>query len=191
MYLTLDSQLQGFLVSVLTGVLLGALYDIFRIYRTVFRPEKRAVFFQDLFYMICAAFVTFLLSLGVNYGEVRFYILAGEAIGWCLYYLTIGMVTIQVFRFISRILRRYLIGPVKRVFYRIFHWIFHKLKILCKNVKIAAENKKKRLKQHRQIVYNQSNGKRRNKRSKAGKKKLKSGAGKGRKSGRTGGHAES
>jgi Spore cortex protein YabQ (Spore_YabQ). len=191
LYLTLDSQLQGFLVSVLTGVLLGALYDIFRIYRTVFRPEKRAVFFQDLFYMICAAFVTFLLALGVNYGEIRFYILAGEAIGWCLYYLTIGMVTVQVFRFVSRILRRYLIYPVKRVFHRIFHWIFHKLKILCKNVKTAAENKKKRLKQHRQIVYNQSDRRRKSRKTKSGKRKSKSGAGKGRKSGGAGGRAES
>lgn len=172
MYLTFDSQLQGFLISIGVGVLLGAFYDIFRIYRIVLRPEKKAVFFQDLFYMICAALVTFLLSLGVNFGEVRFYILAGEAIGWCLYYLTIGMVTFQVFRFISNLLRKYLIYPIKRVLHKIFHWISQKLKILCKNVKLATENQKKRLKQHRQIVYNQTKAKRMNKNQDARKKKL-------------------
>lgn len=159
MYTSQDYQFQGFLVSILAGVLLGLFYDFFRIYRTVFRPEKRAVFFQDLFYMACAALITFLVSVGVNFGEVRFYILAGEAIGWCLYYLTIGTVTYQVFRFVSHILRKYLIYPLKRFFGMIFRWIFKKFNLLYKNVKITIENQKKRLKQHKQIVYNQSNRK--------------------------------
>lgn len=152
----LASQLQGFYISIGVGVLLGLFYDVFRIFRTVFRSEKRAVFFQDLFYMICAAFVTFLTALGVNYGDVRFYILAGEAIGWCAYYLTVGMVTIRVFCFVSRVLHRFLIDPIKKVLRQFFHWIGCKLKILGKKVKTAAINQKKRLKQHRDIVYNHS-----------------------------------
>jgi len=42
----------------------------------------------------------------------------------------------------------------------IFRWIFKKFNLLYKNVKITIENQKKRLKQHKQIVYNQSNRKR-------------------------------
>ncbi len=168
MYSSFNSQIQGFAISIIVGVLLGAFYDIFRIYRTVLRPEKRAVFFQDLFYMVCAAFVTFLLSLGVSYGEVRFYILCGEIIGCCLYFLTVGMVTIQVFRFVTNVLHKYLIYPVKRVFRKFFRWIHRRIEILCKNIKIAAGNQRKRLKERRQIVYNQNNSK------PIGKKKKKS-----------------
>lgn len=168
---SLASQFQGFVISIGVGVLLGAFYDVFRIFRTVFRSEKRAVFFQDLFYMLCAAFVTFLLALGVNYGDVRFYILAGEVIGWCLYYLTVGMVTIQVFLFVSRILHKFLINPIKRIISKLFHWIFSKIKILCKKVKIVALNQKKRLKQHKEIVYNHSISKRKAKKRIAMKNK--------------------
>lgn len=164
---SLALQFQGFVISVGVGVLLGAFYDVFRIFRTVFRSEKRAVFFQDLFYMIGAAFVTFLLALGVNYGDVRFYILAGEIIGWCLYYLTVGLVTIRVFLITSRILHKFLINPIKRIISKIFHWIFSKIKIGVKKVKIMALNQKKRLKQHREIVYNHSISKRKMKKRRA------------------------
>lgn len=173
MYFSLASQFQGFLISVIIGILLGAFYDVFRIFRTVFKTEKRAVFFQDLFYMLCTAFVTFLLALGVNYGDVRFYIIAGEMIGWCLYYLTVGMVTYQVFRFVTRIAHKFLIDPIKGLILKLFHWIFHKIKILGKKVKIVALNQKKRLKQHREIVYNRTISKRRMKKSKAGKANVK------------------
>lgn len=154
MNLSLTSQLQGFVISVAAGVFLGAYYDIFRIFRTVFQSERRAVFFQDLFYMLTAAFITFLLALGVNYGEVRFYILAGEAIGWCLYYLTVGMVTYRVFRFVAGIVRKFIIIPIKKILTKISHLIFSVMKIIGKNTKIVAANQKKRLKHHRQIVYN-------------------------------------
>ena len=150
----LASQLQGFVISVVAGVFLGAYYDAFRIFRTVFQSERRAVFFQDLFYMISAAFVTFLLALGVNYGEVRFYILAGEVIGWCLYFLTVGMVTIQVFRFVSKAVRKMIINPIKRLLVTISQLIVSLVKLIVKNTKIVAANWKKRLKQHNDIVYN-------------------------------------
>lgn len=159
MNLSLSFQLQGFVISIVTGLLLGAYYDIFRIFRTVFQSESRAVFFQDLFYMLSAAFITFLLSLGVNYGEVRFYILAGEMIGWCLYYLTVGMVTIRVFQFVSKILHKFLINPIRKISVRIFYFIFKMAKIIVRNTRIVTVNWKKHLKHHNTIVYNHFNSK--------------------------------
>lgn len=160
MNLTLAFQFQGFLISIGVGVLLGAYYDVFRIFRTVFCSEKRAVFYQDIFYMLTSAIITFLLALGVNYGNVRFYILAGEIIGWCLYFLTVGMVTIRVFRFVSRVLCRFLINPAKKLVLRLFHFLYGKVKIILDRVKIAVINKKKCLKHNRKIVYNQHRSKR-------------------------------
>ena len=36
---------------------------------------------------LVAGIVTFLLALAASYGEVRFYLLAGEGIGFCLYFM--------------------------------------------------------------------------------------------------------
>ncbi len=147
-------QFQGFLISVGVGVLLALFYDVFRIFRTVFHSERRAVFCQDLFFMLCAAFITFLLALGVSYGNVRFYILAGEIIGWCLYYLTVGMITIRLFMAVSKLLNKFLISPIKKLFSILFNWFFGNVKIVVKKVKIVLINRKKRLKHHHKIVYN-------------------------------------
>ncbi|MDF1495775.1 spore cortex biosynthesis protein YabQ [Caproiciproducens sp. CPB-2] len=173
MNLSLTAQLQGFVIAIAAGVFLGAYYDIFRIFRTVFQSERRAVFFQDLFYMVTAAFVTFLLALGVNYGEVRFYILAGEGIGWCLYYLTVGTVTYRVFRFIAGIVRKFVIVPVKKLLAKISHLLLSVLKKIGKNTKIVASNLKKRLKHHREIVYNHFKAKPEGKKKKKRKKTAK------------------
>lgn len=167
---SLALQFQGFLISVAAGVLLGAYYDIFRIYRIVFRPEKRAFFFQDLFYMGSAAFVTFLVTLGVNYGSVRFYILAGEGIGWCLYFMTAGLVTYQVFRFLSYVLSRFLIRPVRKLLRALLGWLGRRAGSAAKIMKNMAINLKKRLKHRASVVYNQFNAKRREKKLRARRK---------------------
>lgn len=48
------------------------------------------IFFQDILYFIVSGVVTFIFILGFNSGDSRFYILAGEGIGWIVYHLTIG-----------------------------------------------------------------------------------------------------
>lgn len=159
MNVSLTWQLQGFLISIATGFFLGAFYDIFRIFRTVFHSERHAVFFQDLFYMFVIAFITFLVALGINYGEVRFYILAGEGIGWCFYFLTVGFVTLRVFRFLSKIIKTYLFRPIQWVASKISHFILRIIKKIVKNTKIVTAIPKKRLKHCRSIVYNQYIGK--------------------------------
>lgn len=49
MYRSLSSQLFGFIAVFAAGILLGAVYDILRIWRAMFRSEKRSVFFRTSF----------------------------------------------------------------------------------------------------------------------------------------------
>ena len=152
-----SSRLFGFAVSLAAGFLLGALYDVFRIWRTFFHTEKRAVFFQDVFYMIAVAFLTFLLALAVSFGEIRFYLLAGEAVGWFVYYFTVGQVTNCVFRFLSSLLYRWLLRPLSRAARRCACYFGGKFRIMgCFAAKIAG-NAKKCLKRQGIIVYNLGN----------------------------------
>lgn len=122
MDLSFEAQTQGFLYACAVGFLLGAFYDFFRILRVFLRCDRRPVFFQDLFCCCVTAVVTFLLALAVNWGEIRFYLLAGQAIGVCVYFLTLGEITVRlaravfhVLRRIWRFLRRWIFGPLKRV----------------------------------------------------------------------------
>lgn len=134
MGLTLEEQGQGFLIALAVGFVLGAFYDVFRIYRVFARSEKRQVIWQDIFVCFVAAVASFLLALAVNWGEIRFYLLAGEAIGMCVYFLTLGEITFRLAKLLLRILKaiknflmRWFFQPVGRL----FCWVFRRIKNFC------------------------------------------------------------
>lgn len=87
---SLTSQILIFVYSLALGIFLGFAYDIFRIIRMVINSRNIAIFIQDVLYFILSGGVTFLFVLSVNSGNSRFYILAGEGIGWIAYHITIG-----------------------------------------------------------------------------------------------------
>lgn len=87
---SLTSQILTFVYSLALGIFLGFAYDIFRIIRMIINSKNIAVFIQDVLYFILSGGVTFLFVLSVNSGNSRFYILAGEGIGWIAYHITIG-----------------------------------------------------------------------------------------------------
>lgn len=157
MVAALSFQLFGFAVSIAAGFLLGALYDVLRIWRDFLHSQRRAVFFQDFFYMVLCAFFTFLLALALSDGAVRFYLLAGEAVGWFVYYFTVGQVTSRLFRLLSGLLYRYVFDPLGRLLKRGARWLRKKAKIFTKSLKKRAADWKKRLKHRGKLVYNRHN----------------------------------
>lgn len=154
----LSYQIFGFVVAIAAGFLLGALYDVLRIWRDFFHSRQRAVFFQDFFYMILCAFFSFLLALPLGSGAVRVYLLAGEAVGWFVYYFTIGQVTAIIFRAVSNFLYRHFFNPVGELFRRIVKWFGKKAARVIKFLKKKASGLKKCLKHKAEIVYNRHNG---------------------------------
>lgn len=86
----LKMQLIIFGSSCALGAALGFMYDLFRIVRMIINPKNIGIFIQDVIYFILSGVITFLFVLCFNNGESRFYILAGEGIGWIAYHVTIG-----------------------------------------------------------------------------------------------------
>ena len=159
MEVSLAAQADGFFLSCLVGVALGALFDVFRVIRIILQCEKKAVFFQDIVCFVCAGIITFLTALATNYGELRFYIVAGEMIGICVYFLTLGEITVRLARLlfyirsvISRFLKRTLVSPIRAFQSRLAIRIGKKLEDSKKNL----SKKKKRLKPPPHVVYNHS-----------------------------------
>ena len=84
------TQFAIFMFSCILGIILGIIYDCFRIVRMMINPRNIFIFFQDIVYFLLSALITFLFVLMFNDGESRFYILAGEGIGWIVYHITFG-----------------------------------------------------------------------------------------------------
>ena len=95
MEMTNGQQLNELFLSCGMGFLLGAYYDLFRVIRLVMKPGKRAIFFQDVFFFLSSAVVTFLFSLSVMDGELRFYLFLGLIAGFFAYYFTIGRAVVR------------------------------------------------------------------------------------------------
>lgn len=160
MGITVDGQWELFLCAGLLGVLLGAYYDGFRIIRYLTAQGKRQTFFWDLFYFFSSGVATFLFLLAVNQGQMRFYLLAGELLGWCLYHLTLGravmFLSVALVKALQRIfqwIKKRLLKPVLELFQRVwikFEKIIKKCRVFTKKIAIKFKNS---LKHKQRIVY--------------------------------------
>ena len=56
---------------------------------------------------------TFLFALAYNKGDVRAYLLAGEVIGWILYYITVGEIIYRFSEAIARFIKKALSKFIK------------------------------------------------------------------------------
>lgn len=100
----LSFQLTAFLRSVGLGLILGILYDRFRVLRLLF---GRLTPLFDTLYFCAAAFLTFCFGLAFCDGMLRLYVYLGCFLGWMIHYLSFGS-------FISR-LQRSAAGKISRL----------------------------------------------------------------------------
>ena len=149
--LSLATQTKGFLLSMGLGFVMGFFYDLFRIVRLAVSKKKVFIIVFDLVYCIFLCFVSFIFCMTVNEGQFRFYLLLGEAIGFAVYYFSLGVV---VFTFGEKS-----VGIIKRCFKRFFkiifspfRWIFERLKYVFNEIFKFGRKSSKKLKNKSKIL---------------------------------------
>ena len=115
MEISVSQQAAVFLFAVAFGTALGVLYDIFRIIRIAVKCGTVSVFLQDLVFFTFCALLTFLYIFYTNSGDVRFFIIFGEFLGFVLYICSVGALVMRA--------APVLITAVKRVLRVIFNII--------------------------------------------------------------------
>ncbi len=154
-------QLAIFICALGAGFLLGVLYDVIRTLRLSFTKSKTALIIFDTVYFLLCGIISFLFILAFNKGEVRFYILAGEIIGWVFYYFSFGMVAIKITDVIvialdkaKKVLIKVISAPFRLIF-KAVNRIQEKLhKLFKKSGKKSQKIRKKYLQKLRLYVYN-------------------------------------
>lgn len=86
----LSLQYQNLLTALGGGFALGLMYDMLRFLRIVCPKRKILLAAADILFPIFAALITYLIALSINYGIVRFYIAAGEIVGFIIYRVSIS-----------------------------------------------------------------------------------------------------
>jgi spore cortex biosynthesis protein YabQ len=105
--ISLSWQVISFLYALAVGVSLALFYDFFRSIRKEKKCNAVAVFFQDVFFWLVAAFVTFILLIARCNGEIRGYVLIGEVFGFLIYHFTLSRFIFPVFVFFINIIRKF------------------------------------------------------------------------------------
>lgn len=147
MPISIGNQAYIFLYSVLSGMLIAFIYDVFRIKRKAIKTGNIGIYFEDLIYWVIVATIMFGMVYLSNDGEIRGYIFIGVVIGISLYVLVFSKIIIKtaliiirliykISKFVWKILSFPIIVLLKiisiplRLLYKIFNNIFKIVKRL-------------------------------------------------------------
>lgn len=99
-----------FFASIVNGVILGLIYDCFRVSRMFFLRNKIVIFFEDLAFCLICAVSFMILFYNYSFGMMRAYAFIGSIGGFCIYYFTVGQLTKaiceKVYSVVSPILKK-------------------------------------------------------------------------------------
>ena len=107
-----------FIYSLLSGVVLFLVYDVFLFFRICCIKSKIFCTAADILFMVTASLVTFIVSLAFNNGRVRLFICIGELTGFLVMLFTVGAVTKKLFAYILSKARKsvgYILNFFKKV----------------------------------------------------------------------------
>ena len=90
------NQASLFLIFALNGVIIGLLFDIFRILRKSFKTSDIITTIEDIIFWILTGFVILYSIFVFNNGEIRFFMFIGIFLGVMLYMLLLSRYIIKV-----------------------------------------------------------------------------------------------
>ncbi len=127
-----------FVFSLMLGVFLGVVYDVFRLVRIVLPKNNTVIFFEDIIFCLFATFSFLLLAFNFGSGRIRGFAAAGTVVGFSLYYSTLGKLVYKanerIISFIKRIIKC-LLKAIKKPFVLAFGWMIKKVRKAKQNYK--------------------------------------------------------
>ena len=108
MILSIDEQIDIFILVFSAGIISGIIYDLLEILRMNIKHCKAMIYTEDIIYWIVIIVLLFLVLLDKNYAEIRFFNIAGFFSGMIVYGLVfskiIKKIIITVLKWIKCIL---------------------------------------------------------------------------------------
>lgn len=90
------NQANLFLIFSLEGVIIGLIFDIFRILRKSFKTNDIITYIEDVLFWIITGILILYSIFIFNYGEIRFFMFVGIFLGAMLYMLLVSKYVIKV-----------------------------------------------------------------------------------------------
>ena len=135
---TIGSEAYIFFVTLYGGIIMGFIYDVYRIFRYFFKPKKVATFIEDLIFWIIVSVVALIILFFSNWGELRGFEFLGFIGGAFLYHKLLSKLVITVIVYIIR----YIIKAIRYIFGIILYPFKLLGNVLYKPYQLIASNAK-------------------------------------------------
>ena len=142
MYTNNLEQLTIFIYFIITGMILGIIFDIFRILRKSFKTSDIITNIEDIIFGITTGIILLVSIFLFNNGELRLFIFIGIIFGIIMYMLLISKyfikLNVTIIKFIKKLIILFtkpfiiLLKLIKRIFLRPISFICINLKLLFK-----------------------------------------------------------
>lgn len=90
------NQAYIFLIFIINGIVIGLLFDFFRILRKTFNTKDFAIYIEDIIFWILTGCTLLYSICTYNNGEIRFYMFLGVILGIIIYMLFISSYIIKI-----------------------------------------------------------------------------------------------
>ena len=124
---TVGRQVLQFLGTCGLGFLLGLYYEVFRSIRLWSPPSVGVCIFQDIFFCLSSALVTFFAFLGLADGNMYPYLFIGEGLGFFVFYGSLGNIIHKIFVWVLRFFTRLFKSVQRKVFTPMYCWLAEKI----------------------------------------------------------------
>lgn len=153
---SLSQEAYILLASIYGGILIGFIYDLYKIIRVIFNPKKIATMLQDLFFWVVISLVAFYVLVISNDGIIRFYNFLGFVLGAFMYYNLLSSLVTRTIVYIAKLTKQFLLDLWKLIKYP-FHvglCLFEGPYSYCKKRTKPVYYKSKRVLKLPKRVYN-------------------------------------
>ena len=135
----MQSQVYIFIIFILNGILIGILFDLFRILRKCFKTSDIVTYIEDIIFSIFTGILILYSIMKFNNGEIRFYLFLGIILGLIFYLLTFSSVFIKIsvnlILLLKKIVNIIIIIPFKYISKGIRKVLLKPIIIVCLNIK--------------------------------------------------------
>lgn len=157
MYTFVYYQLYAFLATFYGGIVIGFMYDIYKIYRSMLNLKKYITAIQDILFWVAISIVAISVLIYSNDGNVRGYSILGFILGALVYNILLSKIVVKTIEVFLDAIKKVLYGiymrlrkifnsiyniiayPFKKA-YRIIAWpILFIKKIIMKPIKLIRE----------------------------------------------------
>ena len=158
------NQAYLFLIFIINGILIGLLFDFFRISRKVIKTSNFVTYVEDILFWILTGLIVLYSVFTFNNGELRVFMFLGIILGTVIYMLSISSyiikINIKIINIIKKIIKIILIpfsfvkSIVQRIFKKPITFLFINTRKIFTNFKIKTHNFLKKPKKNINIVKN-------------------------------------